>query len=171
MAAIFCTTCLFMLNRPSVTAGPRQNKIRVPLGTSVSLSRRAQAGRSAEERSAPLLYTALFFTVLLSLFTLSRCLSFHPSIRFYIYIYIFYRYRSFPPKKTVGNSLCVVSLSPSPCSSFPLHYLCLRFITLCLHPSAATSISASPSHPSVAPPRVPRLKTREESDSVRANDE
>lgn len=38
MAAIFLTTCLFMLNRPWVTARPWQNKIRVPFCTSVSLS-------------------------------------------------------------------------------------------------------------------------------------
>lgn len=39
MAAIFLTTCLFMLNRPWVTGRPWQNKIRDPFYTSISLSR------------------------------------------------------------------------------------------------------------------------------------
>lgn len=39
MAAIFLTTCLFMLNRAWVTGRPSQNKIRDPFYTSISLSR------------------------------------------------------------------------------------------------------------------------------------
>lgn len=121
MAAIFPHTCLFMLNSPWVTARPWQNKIRVPLCTSVSLSHGMgwQVSRGEERRTVR---TSISHHPTSS-FMLSLGLAFHISLCF-----------SQPPFHTLFITRSVSApFLPSPCFFF----FCL--ISLRLSPSSLVS--------------------------------
>lgn len=116
----FPHTCLFMLNGPWVTARPWQNKIRVPLCTSVSLSHGIGWQVSwGEERVHYTVCRSIFHLLLLC----SRFLSIYPSLYFsHLLLHTAFITR-FPSAHSlpflVSLCLCFVSLS------LPIHPCCL----------------------------------------------
>lgn len=134
----FPHTCLFMLNRPWVTARPWQNKIRVPFCTSVSLSHGIGWQVSWGEEHCTLYSMQVYFSPSSPPLLCSLSLPIHLSI--FIFLYFFH---------PLLHTLFITRFVSAP--SLPL----LVSFSLC---TSASSLSVSPYPPSpLSPPLPPSL--------------
>lgn len=145
----FPHTCLFMLNSPWVTARPWQNKIRVPLCTSVSLSHGIGWQVSRGEEHDTLYSMQLYFSPSYLLFyALSRFhfASIDLSLRFFQH-----------PFHTLLITRFVSALSLPLLVSFSRSYLCSISLPVSPYPPSSPS-PPLPSPPLASLPRGTKVK-------------